>query len=391
MKENITKNNLKNFSNGKYQSKKIISMSEYAYKNNEFLFKKADSPSSFEEKITPLNKYHKLKKGKTLKTINNINLNNKMKLLNSNSINKGSNKCLFNYANTNSLNKKEFNNSLSNLRKKNLKKNIYLFKDKKGKNNLNTFSNIINYKKISIPLRKNILQKKKLSFKAKNYNRTEDMKINKYFNENNLSNSVGENDYNFRYSTLISDSNKRNKFNNIDNKSLKHYENQFKKYNSLTNETITKDQFYTLKNNFNMLLEENQLYKKKVHLLQKENKKLKEEIFSNKYNELISQKSDINKIKKLNAELEKQNKQLKKEVNNLKIKINELTEFNKRNSLNEKILEEIPLEYFESFFSFLSGLSIPSTERYIKKLEKENNDLSNELTKYKNLFLSKNN
>jgi hypothetical protein len=391
MKENITKNNLKNFSNGKYQSKKIISMSEYAYKNNEFLFKKADSPSSFEEKITPLNKYHKLKKGKTLKTINNINLNNKMKLLNSNSINKGSNKCLFNYANTNSLNKKEFNNSLSNLRKKNLKKNIYLFKDKKGKNNLNTFSNIINYKKISIPLRKNILQKKKLSFKAKNYNRTEDMKINKYFNENNLSNSVGENDYNFRYSTLISDSNKRNKFNNIDNKSLKHYENQFKKYNSLTNETITKDQFYTLKNNFNMLLEENQLYKKKVHLLQKENKKLKEEIFSNKYNELISQKSDINKIKKLNAELEKQNKQLKKEVNNLKIKINELTEFNKRNSLNEKILEEIPLEYFESFFSFLIGLSIPSTERYIKKLEKENNDLSNELTKYKNLFLSKNN
>ena len=391
MKENITKNNLKNFSNGKYQSKKIISMSEYAYKNNEFLFKKADSPSSFEEKITPLNKYHKLKKGKTLKTINNINLNNKMKLLNSNSINKGSNKCLFNYANTNSLNKKEFNNSLSNLRKKNLKKNIYLFKDKKGKNNLNTFSNIINYKKISIPLRKNILQKKKLSFKAKNYNRTEDMKINKYFNENNLSNSVGENDYNFRYSTLISDSNKRNKFNNIDNKSLKHYENQFKKYNSLTNETITKDQFYTLKNNFNILLEENQLYKKKVHLLQKENKKLKEEIFSNKYNELISQKSDINKIKKLNAELEKQNKQLKKEVNNLKIKINELTEFNKRNSLNEKILEEIPLEYFESFFSFLSGLSIPSTERYIKKLEKENNDLSNELTKYKNLFLSKNN
>ena len=391
MKENITKNNLKNFSNGKYQSKKIISMSEYAYKNNEFLFKKADSPSSFEEKITPLNKYHKLKKGKTLKTINNINLNNKMKLLNSNSINKGSNKCLFNYANTNSLNKKEFNNSLSNLRKKNLKKNIYLFKDKKGKNNLNTFSNIINYKKISIPLRKNILQKKKLSFKAKNYNRTEDMKINKYFNENNLSNSVGENDYNFRYSTLISDSNKRNKFNNIDNKSLKHYENQFKKYNSLTNETITKDQFYTLKNNFNMLLEENQLYKKKVHLLQKENKKLKEEIFSNKYNELISQKSDINKIKKLNAELEKQNKQLKKEVNILKIKINELTEFNKRNSLNEKILEEIPLEYFESFFSFLSGLSIPSTERYIKKLEKENNDLSNELTKYKNLFLSKNN
>jgi hypothetical protein len=272
-----------------------------------------------------------------------------------------------------------------------LKKNIYLFKDKKGKNNLNTFSNIINYKKISIPLRKNILQKKKLSFKAKNYNRTEDMKINKYFNENNLSNSVGENDYNFRYSTLISDSNKRNKFNNIDNKSLKHYENQFKKYNSLTNETITKDQFYTLKNNFNMLLEENQLYKKKVHLLQKENKKLKEEIFSNKYNELISQKSDINKIKKLNAELEKQNKQLKKEVNNLKIKINELTEFNKRNSLNEKILEEIPLEYFESFFSFLIGLSIPSTERYIKKLEKENNDLSNELTKYKNLFLSKNN
>jgi len=47
--------------------------------------------------------------------------------------------------------------------------------------------------------------------------------------------------------------------------------------------------------------------------------------------------------------------------------------------------------YFESFLSILGGLSIPSTERYIKKLEKENNDLSNELLKYKNLVLSKNN
>jgi hypothetical protein len=52
-------------------------------------------------------------------------------------------------------------------------------------------------------------------------------------------------------------------------------------------------------------------------------------------------------------------------------------------------LEDIPFEYFESFLSTVGGLSIPSTERYIKKLEKENDELTNELSKYKHILLTK--
>ena len=394
MEKSLTKNNLQNISNKNYPNKKInkniLSKKTSAYKINEFSFKKTDFPPSFEDKNSPLNTCNLLKKERTLKSINNIKLNNKIKLLNTSSINKGSNKFLLNYSYSHSLNKKELNNSLNNIKKTNIKKNMYSFKDKIGKNNFNAFSNIINFKKISLPLKKKILEKNKLKNKTNIFNKSENMKINNYFNENTLSNSNEEINYNFS-STFINDNKKHNKFNTIDNNNLKNYGKQFKPYNSLTNEAITKDKYYLLKKKYNILLEENQLYKTKVLLLQKENKKLKKEISSNKYNELFSKKMDINEIKKLNDELKKQNTHLKEEVKNLKIKINELIDFNKRNILNEKILEEIPLEYFESFFNILGGLSIPSTERYIKKLEKENSDLSNELTKYKNLFLSKNN
>ena len=393
MKKNITKSNLQNISDGNYPNKKInkniISMKPYINKINDFLLKRIDYYTSSEEKSSPLKRFNILKKERTLKTINNINLNNKMKLLNSSSINKGSNKFLFNYSISHSLNKKELNNSLNNLKKANMKKNIYSLKDKKSKNNLNALSNIIKFKKISLPLKKRILEKNKFKNKAK-ISMIEDIKINNYYNENTNSNSIEENDYNFR-STFINDNNKYNKLNITDSNNLNHYAKKFKTYNSLTSETIIKEKYYLLKKKFNILLEENQIYKKKVLLLQKENKKLKEEISSKKYNELISKKSDINEIKKYNDDLKKKNEYLKEEVKILKIKINELTAFNKRNILNENILEEIPIEYLQSFLSFLGGLSLPSTERYIKKLEKENSDLSNELTKYKNLLLSKNN
>jgi len=391
----IIKNNLQNISIGNYPNKNInkniTNINSYAFKNNEFLFKKTDQSSSFEGKKNFLKRCHKLKKEKTLQTINNIKLNSKIRSLNSSTITKGNNKfLLFNYPYSPSLNKKDFNNSLNNLKRVNLKKNIYLLKDKKEKNNSNTISNIVNFKKISILLKKGLLEKKKLKNKTKNYNIKEDLKINNYFNENTLPNSIEGNGLNYSM-TLISDKHKDNKFNINDSNNIKHYKNQFKAYNSLTNETITKDKFYSLKKQFYILLEENQLYKQKILLLEKENEKLKEEISSNNFYDLISRKNGINEIKKLNGELQKQNKYLKDEVNKLKKKVNDLTTFNKRNIFNEKILKEIPLEYFESFLSILGGLSIPSTERYIKKLEKENNDLSNELLKYKNLVLSKNN
>jgi hypothetical protein len=193
MEKSLTKNNLQNISNKNYPNKKInkniLSKKTSAYKINEFSFKKTDFPPSFEDKNSPLNTCNLLKKERTLKSINNIKLNNKMKLLNSSSINKGSNKFLLNYSYSHSLNKKELNNSLNNIKKTNIKKNIYSFKDKIGKNNFNTFSNIINFKKISLPLKKKILEKNKLKNKTNIFNKSENMKINIYFNENTLSNS----------------------------------------------------------------------------------------------------------------------------------------------------------------------------------------------------------
>ena len=359
--------------NSKEKKKKnILSLKSYSH-NNVLLFKKFNN-ASFEEKKLPLNKCHTLKKHITLKAINIKNLNNKLKLLNISTKNKDNNKYLFNCSFSNSLNKNELNNSLNYLGATNLKKNIYIFKDKKEKNNLNALSNIINYKKNSIPFRNNLLKKRKIE-KTKNiskmFNMTEDMKLSSYLNENAFTNSNEENKNSFN-NTFISDSNKHNKFKIIKSNNIKFYENHFNTNNSPNNEIITKDEYSLLIKKINILLEEKKLYRKKIVILQKENQKLKE-------------------IKSLNDKLKKQNHHLKEEVSKLKSKINELIAINQKNTFKEKLLEDIPLGYFESFLSTVGGLSLPSTERYIKKLEKENDELSNELSKYKHLLLTKKN
>lgn len=359
--------------NSKEKKKKnILSLKSYSH-NNGLLFKKFNN-TSFEEKKLPLNKCHTLKKHITLKAINIKNLNNKLKLLNISTKNKDNNKYLFNCSFSNSLNKNELNNSLNYLGATNLKKNIYIFKDKKEKNSLNALSNIINYKKNSIPFRNNLLKKRKIE-KTKNiskmFNMTEDMKLSSYLNENAFTNSNEENKNSFN-NTFISDSNKHNKFKIIKSNNIKFYENHFNTNNSPNNEIITKDEYSLLIKKINILLEEKKLYRKKIVILQKENQKLKE-------------------IKSLNDELKKQNHHLKEEVSKLKSKINELIAINQKNTFKEKLLEDIPLGYFESFLSTVGGLSLPSTERYIKKLEKENDELSNELSKYKHLLLTKKN
>ena len=359
--------------NSKEKKKKnILSLKSYSH-NNGLLFKKFNN-ASFEEKKLPLNKCHTLKKHITLKAINIKNLNNKLKLLNISTKNKDNNKYLFNCSFSNSLNKNELNNSLNYLGATNLKKNIYIFKDKKEKNSLNALSNIINYKKNSIPFRNNLMKKGKIE-KMKNiskmFNMTEDMKLSSYLNENVFSNSNEENKNSFN-NTFISDSNKHNKFKIIKSNNIKFYENHFNTNNSPNNEIITKDEYSLLIKKINILLEEKKLYRKKIVILQKENQKLKE-------------------IKSLNDELKKQNHHLKEEVSKLKSKINELIAINQKNTFKEKLLEDIPLGYFESFLSTVGGLSLPSTERYIKKLEKENDELSNELSKYKHLLLTKKN
>ena len=352
--------------------KNILSLKSYS-QNNGLIFKKFNNVS-LEEKKNPLNKCHTLKKHITLKAINNKNLNYKLKSLNISTKNKDSNKSLINCSISHSLNKNELNNSFNYLGAINLKKNIYMYKDKKGKNNLNALSNIINYKNNSIPFRNNLLQKRnieKMKNKSKIFNMTKNIKLSNYLNENVFTNSIEENKNNFN-NTFISDINKYNKFKIIKSNNTKLYENQFNKQNSPSNENIAKDEYSLLIKKINLLLEEKQLYKKKVVILQKENLKLK-------------------KAKRLNDKLKKQNNLLKEEVNNLKSKINGLIDINKKNNFKEKILEDIPLEYFESFLSTVGGLSLPSTERYIKKLEKENDELSNQLSKYKYMLLTKNN
>ena len=383
---NKTFENIQTEKNSKEKKgKKIMSLKSYSH-NNGLLFKPFNS-SSFEGKKISLNKCHALKKHITLKTINKKILNYKLKLLNISTKNKDSNKFLFNCSFSHSLTKNELNNSLNCLGATNLKKNIYIFKDKKRKNNINALSNIINYKKNPFPFKINIAKKRKIE-KSKNnskmFSLNEDMKLNNYLNENVFTNSIEENKDNFN-NTFICDSNKYNKFNIIKHNTT-FYENQFNTHNSQNNETITKDEYSLLIKKINILLEEKQIYKKKFVILQKENQKLKEEIASKKY-----RKDEINEIKSLNDELKKQNLLLKEEVNNLKSKINELIAINKKNTFKEKLLEDIPMGYFESFLSTVGGLSLPSTERYIKKLEKENDQLSNELSKYKHLFLTKNN
>ena len=378
---NYTKRNSKEI-----KKKAILSLKSYSH-NNEFFFNKINN-SSYEEKKIPLNKCLTLKKYITLNAINNKNLKNKLKLLNISTKNKDSNKYLFNSSFSQSLNKNELINSLNYLGATNLKKNIYIFKDKKGKNNLNALSNIINYKKNSIPFKFNMPKMRKIE-KLKNnskiFNTTENIKLSNSLNENVFTNSIEENKDNFN-NTFAGDSNNYNKFQIIKKNNTNFYGNQFNTHNSPDNETMTKDEYSLLTKRINKLLKEKQLYKKKVITLQKENQKLREEMASKKYI-----KDEINEIKSINDELKKQNHHLKEEVNNLKYKINELIAINKKNTFNEKKLEDIPLGYFESFFSTVGGLSLPSTERYIKKLEKENDELSNQLSKYKHLLLTKNN
>ena len=102
---------------------------------------------------------------------------------------------------------------------------------------------------------------------------------------------------------------------------------------------------------------------KKLIAVQTENKKLKEEIQikNNVFNE---------------------NEMLKKEIINLKNKVNELMNNKKYKEKND----EVSMGILDSVCSSIPGKNLATIERYIIKLEKENEELSNKILRYKNML-----
>ena len=122
------------------------------------------------------------------------------------------------------------------------------------------------------------------------------------------------------------------------------------------------------------------MYRNKVNALQQENKKLKVEI--NKKNK---KNYEIDEMNNINKELRKENEILKNEILYLKNKMNEIIVNQNNIQIKDKI-DEGPISCKHSFNKSLTGRIIPTTEKYIKKLEKENEELSNKILKYKNMF-----
>ena len=140
------------------------------------------------------------------------------------------------------------------------------------------------------------------------------------------------------------------------------------------------EEFNILVKKYNILLEEKEMYRNKVITFQKENKKLKVEI-----NRQNKKKYEIDEMNNINKELRKENEILKNEILNLKNKMNEII-VNQNNILIKDKIDEGQISCINSFCTSFPGKIMPATERYIKKLEKENEELSNKILKYKNMF-----
>ena len=337
-------------------------------KINEILAKK-NANSSFAEKNSNTGTTQNLSKPKKMHVVNNRNYKNKLKNMKILTNNTDINKLLINFSYSKSLTKKDQinNNSFKYMGISNLKDCFYPKIEKKKSNNLQK------NKKNSIAL------KTKLSF-LRNRIKLNDNKFSIHSTGDTRKQNFSEKKIN-----LVTDENKENDYNNNNlsniylknNKSIKYikkkkFEFYETDYGIEKNGSLTFDELSLLKKKFNLLLEEKQFYMKKLIAVEKENKKLKEE---------IKQKNKVFN----------ENELLKKEIINLKNRINELLK-NKNNISNnsntklKEINDENPLRFLVSFGSSNVGMSLPSTERYIIKLEKENEELSNKIMRYKNML-----
>ena len=92
-------------------------------------------------------------------------------------------------------------------------------------------------------------------------------------------------------------------------------------------------------------------------------------------------------MKLINKELKNENEYLKNEINDLKNKMNKILALNNKNKIQIKEKNDInSLNCANSFGNNIPGIIMPTTERYIKKLEKENEELSNRISKYNEFF-----
>ena len=354
-----TSTNLNKYSNNTIKIKNNPNNNEIIYKNNNLTItdKNAQNISK-----------NRFKKSKLLSNNNkNYNIKN-------------------NSSFTHFLNKKDqySNKSLNIIRFNNLKERFYPIKEK---NNLN---NIVDIKKNSYSLKnqysywnnkmkildnKNDMLSKSggcelINIESGNRNLTEDNNGIMKYNTNKISN-IFLNNNNIKNHKKIKIIRKNN---------LNFYEDE-SDFISENKDNLTKDEISLHIKKYNLLLEENQLYKKKFFLVLKENKKLKE-IIKNKNKENIN---EINKIKLINKDLKNENELLKNEINDLKNKMNKILAQNNKNKIQikEKSCEINSLNFANSF---CNHLNMPTTERYIKKLEKENEELSNRISKYNDLF-----
>jgi len=339
-------------------------------KINEKFYKKKINPS-FKEKLNRKNTFKELNKRKTIHISNNRNYKNKFKTMKIITNNTDINKILINSSYIHSLNKKDQinNHSFKYIGITNLKECFNSLNKRKS----NKLNKIIKTNSICLKSKLSFL-KNKVNENKKNYlsngepwkESFSEKKINLHLTEENKENS--NNTTNNNLSHIYCNNNKQIKY--IKKKKFNFYEVDYDKDKK---DTLTNDEYSLLIKKFNLLLEENQFYKRKLYKVEKENKKLKDEI-------------------KMKNKVYNENKFLKMEVTVLRNKINELLKNNdnKNNNNNSKILNEKKNEIPFGFEHSCTGGSLPTTERYIVKLEKENEELSNKLLKFRNLLNLKN-
>ena len=337
--------------------------------NNDIIYRKNNNLTAAEKQLQNISK-NKFKKTKLL-----LNKNKNFNSKNSSSY-------------SHFLNKKDQynNNSLNIIRFNNLKERFYPIKEKNKLNNIidikkNSYSLKNQYSfwnnKIKIHENNNDMLSKSggcelIDIESGGRNLTEDNNEIKKYNTNKISN-IFLNNNNIKNHKKIKIIRKNN---------LNFYEDE-NDYISENKDNLTKDEISLHIKKYNLLLEENQLYKKKFFLSLKENKKLKE-IIKNKNKEKIN---EVNKLKLINKELKNENEYLKNEINDLKNKMNKILALNNKNKIQIKEKNDInSLNCANSFTNHIPGIIMPKTERYIKKLEKENEELSNRISKYNEFF-----
>ena len=337
--------------------------------NNDIIYRKNNNLTAAEKQLQNISK-NKFKKTKLL-----LNKNKNFNSKNSSSY-------------SHFLNKKDQynNNSLNIIRFNNLKERFYPIKEKNKLNNIidikkNSYSLKNQYSfwnnKIKIHENNNDMLSKSggcelIDIESGGRNLTEDNNEIKKYNTNKISN-IFLNNNNIKNHKKIKIIRKNN---------LNFYEDE-NDYISENKDSLTKDEISLHIKKYNLLLEENQLYKKKFFLSLKENKKLKE-IIKNKNKEKIN---EVNKLKLINKELKNENEYLKNEINDLKNKMNKILALNNKNKIQIKEKNDInSLNCANSFGNNIPGIIMPTTERYIKKLEKENEELSNRISKYNEFF-----